>query len=65
MFTKAVYLINNTEKNNIVNVLQQFKITCLFFFQHLIYSCDGKTEFSAVISQSSVSHDPSKIILIG
>jgi len=29
-----------------------------------MYSCDGKTEFSASLLQSSVSHDPSEIILI-
>jgi len=30
--------------------------------QNVIYSCESKAEFSA--SQSSVSHDPSEIILI-
>ncbi len=28
-----------------------------------IYSCDDKAEFSASLLQSSVSHDPSEIIL--
>ncbi len=30
---------------------------------YLIYSCNGKAEFSASLLQSSVSHDPSKIAL--
>ncbi len=29
-----------------------------------MYSCDGKSEFSAALLQSSVSHDPSQIIVI-
>jgi len=29
-----------------------------------MYSCDGKSEFSASLLQSSVSHDPSKIMMI-
>ncbi len=33
-------------------------------FEHLIYSCDVKAEFSASLLQSSVSHDPLEIILI-
>jgi len=33
-------------------------------FKSVIYSSDGKNEFSASLLQSSVSHDPSKIILI-
>ncbi len=30
----------------------------------MIYSCDGKAEFSASLLQSMVSHDLSEIILI-
>ncbi len=30
----------------------------------VIYSCDGKAEVSASLLQSSVSHDPSEIIII-
>ncbi len=33
------------------------------YFLNVIYSCDGKAEFSASLLQSSVSHDPSEIIL--
>ncbi len=33
-------------------------------FSKVIYSCDVKAEFSASLLQSSVSHDPSEIILI-
>ncbi len=33
-------------------------------FQNVIYSCDGKAEFSEALLQSSVSLDPSEIILI-
>jgi len=44
----------------------------LFFFFYLrlkmffclIYSCDGKAEFSASLLQSSVSHDSSEISVI-
>jgi len=39
----------------------------LFEFEHIfkgIYSCDGKAEFSVSLLQSSVSHDPSEMILI-
>ncbi len=35
-----------------------------YFFYIVIYSCDGKAEFSASLLQSSVSHDPSEIIQI-
>jgi len=40
--------------------------TCFYFyiFQHVIYSCEGKAEFLASFLWSSVSHDPSEIILI-
>jgi len=33
-------------------------------FTNVIYSCDAKARFSASLLQSSVSHDPSEIILI-
>ncbi len=33
-------------------------------FQNVIYYCDGNAEFSASLPRSSVSHDPSEIILI-
>ncbi len=36
----------------------------IFIYFKTIYSCDGKAEFSALLFQSSVSHDPSEIILI-
>ncbi len=29
-----------------------------------MHSCNGKAEFSAALLQSSVSHDPSEMILI-
>jgi len=32
--------------------------------KNVIYSCDGKAEFSASLLQYSVSHDPSEIILL-
>ncbi len=38
----------------------QSKITILYIFLNIIYSCDGKAEFSASLLQSSVSHDPSR-----
>ncbi len=36
----------------------------MFTSYYAIYSRDGKAEFSASLLQSSVSHDPSEIILI-
>jgi len=30
----------------------------------IVYSCNGKSEFTASLLQSSVSHDSSEIILI-
>jgi len=43
-YSKNSNMWNITFKNNVLNV---------------IYSCDGKVEFSASLLQSSVSHDPS------
>ncbi len=34
------------------------------YFLFYLFSFDGKAEFSASLPQSSVSHDPSEIILI-
>ncbi len=49
----------------ICEILLQFKtIFYLNIFKNVIYSCDGKAVFSASWLQSSVSHDPSEIILI-
>ncbi len=47
-------------------MLLQFKrpIYYLNVFSNVIYSCDRKAEFSASLLQSSVSHDPSDMILI-
>jgi len=47
-------------------ILLQLKITGSYFniFKNVLYSCYGKTEFSASLLQSSESHDPSEIILI-
>ncbi len=52
-------------KLNEYNLLQ-FKITVFYLniYREVIYSCDGKAEFSASFLQSSVSHDSSEIILI-
>ncbi len=35
-----------------------------FFFFYIIYSCDGKAEFSAAITQVFMSYDLSEITLI-
>ncbi len=45
-------------------ILLQFKISVFYLniLSNVIYSCDGKVEFTAAITQ--VSHDPSEIILI-
>lgn len=33
-------------------------------FQNVIHSCDGEAEFSALLLQFLVSHDPLEIMLI-
>jgi len=43
------------------NLKQRFYF---IIFQNVIFSCDGKAEFSASLLQSSVSHDPSENILM-
>ncbi len=50
---ESLILIKATLDLNILNI-----------FSYLIYSCDGKAEFSASLLQFSVSHDLSEIILI-
>ncbi len=35
-------------------------LSYIYFFFYVIYSCDGKAEFSASLLQSSVSNDPSE-----
>ncbi len=55
---------------NVVKYFFKFKITNFYFnkFQNVIYSCDQSWIFNIIIAssllQSSVSHDPSEIILI-
>ncbi len=43
-------------------MLLQFKTATFYFniFKNVIYSYDDKAEFSALLLQSSVSHDPQK-----
>ncbi len=60
----CIYLIRNTDKNWIF-----LKYYCnlhhSFLFEYTLkYNLWGKAEFSASILKSSVSHDPSEIILI-
>ncbi len=45
-------------------LLLQFQITVFYFniFKNIMYSCNGKAEFSASLLQSLVSHDLSEII---
>ncbi len=71
MFSKrshqsCIYLIKNTVKTDICEILLQFKITvfcCKIYLKcNLFLWCAA--EFSASLLQSSVSHDPSEIILI-
>jgi len=47
-------------------MLLQFKITVYYFniFKNIFFFCDYKAEFLAEFLQSSVSHDPTEIILI-
>jgi len=61
MITKAAFIWSKVQQN------QQYCETFLnnsFLFCNVIYSCDGKADFSASLLQSSVSHDPSEISLI-
>ncbi len=53
-------------KNNDSNIVKYYYLLfiCINIFSNAIYSCDGKAEFSASLLQSSVSYDPSEIILI-
>jgi len=57
----CMHLFDQKCRNNI-NIVKYY-----FFFSlrnSVIYSCDGKAELSALLPQSSVSHDPSEIIII-
>ncbi len=50
---------------NIITYKKQKHFFILVYLKNVIYSCDGKAEFLAIYSHSSsVSHDPSEIILI-
>jgi len=44
--------------------VNKITVFCSNIFQNIIYSCYAKAEFSELLLQSSVSHDPSEIILI-
>ncbi len=57
MLTKAAFIESKT-----VILWNIITISSNYFILSLIYSCDGKSEFSW--HQSSVSHDASEIILI-
>ncbi len=48
----CIYLIKNTVKHYFYGILLQFQTTVLYFniLLNVIYSCDGKTEFSAAIT---------------
>ncbi len=47
------------------NIITIYNNSFLFkYILNVIYSCEGKAEFSTSLLQSSVSHDPSEIILI-
>ncbi len=57
MLNKAAFIWS---KNYIKTlILLQFKVTVFYFniLWNVIYFCDGKAEFSALLLQSSVSHD--------
>ncbi len=51
------------KKQQYCEILLLFKIYILML-ESVIYSCDGKAEFSASLLRSFVSHDPSEVILI-
>ncbi len=68
MVKKTDYLIKNAVILWNIITMYYYKIFlnwAVFYFNVLIYSCDGKAEFSASLLQSSVSHDPLRSILIG
>jgi len=45
--------------------LVQFKISVSYFnVFNVLYSCNGKAEFSASLLQSSVLHDPAQSMII-
>jgi len=50
--------------SNIVKYYNNLKLDLLFSLLKLYFVHDVKAEFSASLLQSSVSHDPSEIILI-
>ncbi len=54
----------NFNNSNIVKSYSNLTVFYLNIFQNGIYSCESKAEFSAPLLQSSVSRDPSEIILL-
>ncbi len=48
----CIYVIINVVKQYNCEILLQFEITAVYLniFSNVIYSCDGKVEFSAVIT---------------
>ncbi len=61
MLTKVAYS-KNTE--NIQKILFKMDLFYLNMFYNVIYSCDGKTEFSAAITSVFCVTYPSEITLI-
>jgi len=64
IFSPRLHLFDQSKNSNIVKCYLKFQRTvfyCNIFKNSVIYSCDGKAEFSASVLQSSVSHDPSEI----
>ncbi len=55
----CIYLTKNSVKTLIL--WNDYNLNNNFIFKWYMYSCDGKAEFPVL--QSSVSHDPSEIIL--
>jgi len=61
MLTKVAF----HKSHNDIKYIIISKYKCIYFkiFENVIYCFDGKATFSASLLQSSVSHDPSVIIL--
>ncbi len=54
---KRLHLFEDLFDQNTVKTT--IKKTCIFFY-NVIYSCNGKAEFSASLPQSSELHNPKK-----
>ncbi len=66
MFIKAVFINQKNRKKKYCEILLQFQKLVSYFniLQNIIYFSDAMLNYHQPLLQSSVSHDPSEIILI-